>query len=325
MKTKRKPINEQVFVITGASGLTGAATVRIAASRGARLVLADAEETSLQLLAEEVGRNGGEAMYVVSNVSREEDCIRIAQSALRTYGSFDTWINLTDKYCSERCVDVKASEMQQIFDANFWGVVHGSRVAADHFGRRGIPGVIITMGLIPHHSTDAANSLYSVSKNAMEEWLAAFRIEITKMDISVCMVHPGRRPDSPRLKQRINLSRKKYRRNYTYSPLAVAEAVVDCAAHPKTNLYPSGQSRLLSVLDGISPRLSTKIGEVVTQKKTTNEKSDNQTETKQELSRVHLSTLYKEVLKRPVLSSIVLAGLGAGVWLLTKRKGNTTS
>src|SRR5687768_7743699 len=54
MKVKLKPISEQTIVITGASSGIGLCTARLAAERGARVVLAARNEKDLELAVDEI-------------------------------------------------------------------------------------------------------------------------------------------------------------------------------------------------------------------------------------------------------------------------------
>ena len=73
-----KPLEIQVIVITGATSGIGLVTARMAAKRGARLVLAARSEDVLQELVEEIKDAGGEATYVVADVGNEADVLKIA-------------------------------------------------------------------------------------------------------------------------------------------------------------------------------------------------------------------------------------------------------
>ena len=50
----------------------------MAAKQGAKLVLAARNEDALRQLVDEIGNQGGEAIYVVADVGQEEDVNRIA-------------------------------------------------------------------------------------------------------------------------------------------------------------------------------------------------------------------------------------------------------
>ncbi|MEJ7754041.1 MAG: SDR family NAD(P)-dependent oxidoreductase, partial [Candidatus Limnocylindrales bacterium] len=64
MTIRLKPLDEQVIVITGASSGIGLATARMAADKGARLVLAARNDVALQDLVDEIRDKGGQATHV---------------------------------------------------------------------------------------------------------------------------------------------------------------------------------------------------------------------------------------------------------------------
>lgn len=93
MALRLKGVHEQIIVITGATSGIGLTTARLAAKRGAKMVLAARSEDALRQLVEEIRQAGGEAIYVVADVGDEGSVQTIAQAALRQFGHFDTWVN----------------------------------------------------------------------------------------------------------------------------------------------------------------------------------------------------------------------------------------
>src|SRR5690554_6172557 len=90
---KAKPLAEQVMVITGATSGIGLATARMAAERGARLVLAARNDEVLQSLCDEINAAGGDAIWVAADVGAQEDVRRITMQVMERFGGFDTWVN----------------------------------------------------------------------------------------------------------------------------------------------------------------------------------------------------------------------------------------
>ncbi len=130
MAVKLKSLNQQVIVVTGASSGIGLTTARMAAERGAKVVLASRNEDALRKLATEINGSGGEAAYIVADVGVEADVNKIAAEALNRFGRIDTWVNNAGVSIYGKIEEVPIEDMRQLFETNFWGVVYGSLLAA---------------------------------------------------------------------------------------------------------------------------------------------------------------------------------------------------
>lgn len=126
MAVKLKKLGKQVMVITGASSGIGLATARMAAERGTRLVLAARSENALRQLTDEITRNGGKAIYVVADVSKQADVRKIARAAQEEFGGFDTWVNNAGTGMYGKLEDVAIEDMRTLFETNVWGLIYGS-------------------------------------------------------------------------------------------------------------------------------------------------------------------------------------------------------
>ena len=80
---KLKPIEEQVIVITGASSGIGLATAKLAAERGAKVVLAARSDETLAAIVNEIKRAGGEAI-VLGRDARVDTARAAARRSRRT-------------------------------------------------------------------------------------------------------------------------------------------------------------------------------------------------------------------------------------------------
>src|SRR6187402_2953193 len=93
MGQKLKLLNEQVIVITGASSGIGLATAKLAARRGAQVVLVSRDEEDLARAVREIQERGASAVHFVADVADQAAMQRVARDVVVQFGRIDTWIN----------------------------------------------------------------------------------------------------------------------------------------------------------------------------------------------------------------------------------------
>lgn len=237
MTVELKPLSEQTVVITGASSGIGLTTARMAAKRGARVVLAARSEDALRELAEEIRREGGEAEYVVADVTDRDDVHEIARTAQEAFGGFDTWVNVAGAFIYGKLQDVPVEEMRRLFDTNVWGLLYGSLEATEHLKERG--GAIINVGSVLSDRSLYLQGSYSASKHAVKGFTDALRMELEDegAPVSVTLIKPSA----------IDTPYPEHAKNYMdeeaelpppiYAPETVARAILYCAEHPKRDVF----------------------------------------------------------------------------------------
>ena len=186
-----KPIKDQVIVITGASSGIGLATARMAARRGARVVLAARNHDDLGGVTYEIIRNGGKAIAVVADVADPAAVDRIGETALLEFGRIDTWVNNAGLSIYGKLTAVPLKDKRRLFDVNFWGVVHGCRTAIHLMRDRG--GVLINIGSEVSDVAIPLQGIYSASKHAVKGYTDALRMELEhdRIPIAVTLVKPS--------------------------------------------------------------------------------------------------------------------------------------
>lgn len=256
----RRPLTEQVIVITGASSGIGLATARMAAERGARIVLAARSGDTLAEIRRDIERAGGEALDVVADVGERAQVQAIAERAIARFGRIDTWVNNAGSSIFGRLEEVSDADSRRLFDTNFWGVVHGSLAAAPHLKASG--GVLINLGSVASDFAFPLQGMYCASKHAIKGFTDALRLELEEdgADVAVTLVKPAA----------IDTPFPAHARNYTdrepklpppvYRTEEVAEAILHAATHPRRDIYVGGGGRLMSAAQSIAPRAFDRIG-----------------------------------------------------------------
>ena len=83
----------KVALITGASSGIGRGTARLFARYGAKVFLAARRENRLEELKAEIEAAGGEAGYLKTDVSSEEDCKAAVKACVEKFGKLDILFN----------------------------------------------------------------------------------------------------------------------------------------------------------------------------------------------------------------------------------------
>ena len=191
MSASLKPLDQQVIVLTGASSGIGLCTAKLAAERGARLVLVARSAVILQGLATQISNAGGEAIHVVADVGDRERMFFVAREAIARFGRIDTWINNAGVSIFGRLDEVSEVDSRRLFDTNFWGVVNGSLAALSHLKANG--GALINVGSEVSEAVVPLQGMYSASKHAVKGFIDALRVEIEEVDkapVSITLIQP---------------------------------------------------------------------------------------------------------------------------------------
>lgn len=257
MKYRLKPMRDQVMVITGAGSGIGAATARLAARRGARVVLAGRGEEALAKVAAEIGREGGQAVVVKADVGVEEDHERILAQAVSSFGRVDTWVNNAGVSIYGTLEQVPIADQRKLFETDYWGVVYGSMAAVRHMKTAG-GGAIINVGSEVSDRAVPLQGAYSAAKHAVKGYTDALRMELQQegAPISVTLIKPAS----------VATSYTAHARNYmdvqpdlpppVYAPEVAAQAIVHAAEHPVRDLYVGGASSAIAAFGQSMPGLA---------------------------------------------------------------------
>ncbi|ANY79693.1 oxidoreductase [Microvirga ossetica] len=327
MAVRQKPVEEQVIVITGASSGIGLATAHAFRSRGVKgLVLVARNEEALRSIAEELSGGRTCAIAVTADVSRREDLERVARTAIDTFGGFDTWVNDAAVALYGNVAEIPIEDQRQLFEVNYWGVVNGSMIAADHLRHRG--GTIVNVGSVLSERAMILQTQYSASKHAVKAFTDGLRMELESQEapVAVTLVKPSS-IDTPYVEHARNyLDRETAVPPPAYDPHLVAKAIVFAAEHRRREITIGLSGWVIGAMGKVAPRLVDKAMEWTGHGSQTTDHPerpgmrDNLYQAREDgdiysslPGEPRKTSLLLEAQLHPFVSAAILAGIAAGV------------
>ena len=182
-------MKDKVVIITGASSGIGKALAFEFAGKGAKCVLGARNYDKLAEIAEEIKLKGGEIAFSQTDVTSENDCKNLVQSAVDQFGRVDVLINNAGISMRALFKDVDLEVLRRVMDVNFWGTVYCTKYALPYILEQ--KGSIVGVSSIGGIKGLPGRTGYSASKFAMGGLLECIRTEHLKDDLHVLVAYPG--------------------------------------------------------------------------------------------------------------------------------------
>jgi NAD(P)-dependent dehydrogenase (short-subunit alcohol dehydrogenase family) len=188
-------IKNSVFLVTGGASGLGAATARMAAEGGAKVVIADMQAETGEKLAKELG-----ARFVKTDVTSETDGKAALTLALKEFGGLQVLVNCAGIALAERTLGKEAPHDLQRFvrvvNVNLIGTFNMIRLAADAMAKAspnagGERGVIVNTASVAAFDGQIGQAAYSASKAAIAGMTLPIARDLSRNGIRVCTIAPG--------------------------------------------------------------------------------------------------------------------------------------
>jgi NAD(P)-dependent dehydrogenase (short-subunit alcohol dehydrogenase family) len=182
----------KVALITGGASGLGLEVARQMAAAGARLVLVDWDEKSLDSAAASVANAGGEVRSVQGDVSEPATATAAIDVARTEFGRLDILFNNAgiDPLRARSVVETDVSDWDRILDVNVRSAYLMSR-AAVMLMREGGGGSIVNTASIAGIKPAGDEAAYSVSKAAMISLTGSLALDFAADGIRANCVCPG--------------------------------------------------------------------------------------------------------------------------------------
>ena len=188
-------IRNSIFLVTGGASGLGAATARMAAENGGKVVIADMQADAGEKLAKEIG-----ARFVKTDVTSEADARAAVALAQEQFGGLHVLVNCAGIAIAERTIGKEAPHDLQRFirviNVNLIGTFNMIRLAADAMAKAGPNasgerGVIVNTASVAAFDGQIGQAAYSASKGGVVGMTLPIARDLSRNGIRVCTIAPG--------------------------------------------------------------------------------------------------------------------------------------
>ena len=183
-------LENKVAVVTGASKGIGAAIAKHFAAAGAKVVVnyASSKEGAVRVV-KEITDQGGTAIAVQADVSKEADVTRLFEETNTAFGGVDILVNNAVYQGYAPIEQVSAEIFHNSFNVNELGPILTIQAALKLFGEKGGNVINISSGASKMPLPGA--SMYSATKAALDAITIALSKELGSQNIRINSILPG--------------------------------------------------------------------------------------------------------------------------------------
>jgi NAD(P)-dependent dehydrogenase (short-subunit alcohol dehydrogenase family) len=251
---RKKPLSEQVVVVTGASSGLGRAIARGAGQRGAKVVVTARNEEALSNCVAEIEQAGSEALAAPADCTDQEQVEQVVAQAIERFGRIDTYVANAIVTVYAEAERLTPDELRRVIDVNFFGVVYGYWAALPHL--RASKGTFLHVSSALAYRGIPLQAAYCSSKAGLRAFFESARVEEQKKEtgVSISLVLPGaiNTPQFDRDRQKIGYQPQPV--PPIYQPEPFAEATLRCAERPVRELPISWGAQKLLWGQKLAPR-----------------------------------------------------------------------
>ncbi len=175
-------------IITGAGSGIGAATARLLAAEGAKVVVTDVDDARGEAVAASL--SPGSAVYARLDVSSDDDWAAASKAAVGRFGGIDILVNNAGTGVFGQVPDISTDDWLRVMSITLHSVFRGCREVIPQMRRRG-GGAIVNIASISGLAGDYGTSSYNTAKAGVLNLTRNLAIDHAPDNIRVNALCPG--------------------------------------------------------------------------------------------------------------------------------------
>jgi len=189
-------LKDKSIIVTGAGSGIGEGIAKRFAAEGARLIVNDVNATGGERVVADIRSDGGKALFVHADVSKDAEWAKLTGAAVSAYGRLDSVVNNAGwTHRAKSMFEVTEAEFDKVYAINVKSIYLAAKHAFPIFLKQGagnFVNIASTAGVRPRPNLGVYNS----SKAAVINLSKSMAIEFGPSNIRVNCVNPVFNPDT---------------------------------------------------------------------------------------------------------------------------------
>ncbi|HHV63992.1 MAG TPA: glucose 1-dehydrogenase [Peptococcaceae bacterium] len=183
--------SNKTVIITGAGNGIGKGIALLYGEKGANVVIADINEKAGTKTVAMIKEQGGEAIFLQTDIRIETDIVRLMEVAYQKYGQINILINNAGKGLFKSPYDLSVEEWDDLINTNLRSVFLGSREAAKYMRQNEEGGSIVNIASTRAIMSEPNSEAYAASKGGIVALTHALAASLSRDRITVNCISPG--------------------------------------------------------------------------------------------------------------------------------------
>ena len=184
-------VHHKTIVVTGGGNGIGREIVLLLLKKGARVAVIDIDEAGLKETVTLAGDHQNQLSSHIVNITDREAVIQLPEAVIQAHGTIDGIINnagIIQRFV--RINDLDISEIEHVFEVNFWGMVNFTKAFLPYLQKRP-EAHIVNISSMGSYLPVPGQTAYGASKAAVSSFTDGLHSELLGTNVHVTAVYPG--------------------------------------------------------------------------------------------------------------------------------------